>query len=332
MGDLPTRAPDLPAYADLPVRPGAPPGSSWGLWGDDDRLGTLNLLTPERAAAAARLVRRGATFALNAGIHEPDPPLFGRARPVHEVLGVHDGPSHDDVLHSWNTQSSSQWDGLRHIRHPVHGWYGGHPDGFHGIDAWAERGLVGRAVLADVARWREAEGRPLRPDEPDAITPDDLRSTLAAQGTEVEVGDVLLVRTGWLGWYRGLDPGRRAELAADGHRNPGLHPGEATAELLWDLHVAAVASDNSSLEVWPIGATHDPAELEAIRSDPDRRPEIFVHQRLIPLLGLPIGELFDLDALAADCAADGRWVGLFTSAPLRIPSGVASPPNAVVVR
>src|SRR6056297_2708741 len=129
---------DLPSYADLPVGGDAPPGSSWGVWGDDDRLGTLNLLTPERAAAAARLVRRGVAFALNARMEEPDPPLFGRDGFTHEVTGVADGPSHDDVLHGWNTQGSSQWDGLRHIRHPVHGWYGGRPEGFHGIDAWAE--------------------------------------------------------------------------------------------------------------------------------------------------------------------------------------------------
>lgn len=301
------------------------------MWGPDDRLGTLNLLTPERAAAAAGLVERGAVFALNARMEEPDPPLFGRGGFTHEVTGVDDGPSHDDVLHAWNTQGSSQWDGLRHIRHPVHGWYGGHPEGFHGIDAWAERGLVGRAVLADVARWRAADGRPLRPGEPDAITPDDLRATLAAQGTEVEVGDVLLVRTGWLGWYRGLPATTRSELA-HGHSNVGLHPGEDTAALLWDLHVAAVAADNPSLEVWPPGALHADDELAAIRADPARRPELFVHQRIIPLLGMPIGELFDLDALADDCAAEGSWTGLFTSAPLRLRHGVASPPNALVIR
>jgi hypothetical protein len=50
------------------------------------------------------------------------------------------------------------------------------------------------------------------------------------------------------------------------------------------------------------------------------------------LLGMPIGELFELEALAGSCAADGRYTGLLTSAPLRLPGGIASPPNAVVVR
>lgn len=321
----------LPTYDELPVVAGAPPGSSWGMWGDGDRLGCLNLLTPERALAASGLVERGVAFALNADMATPGPPLFGRAAFRHEVTGAWDGPGHDDVLHGWNTQGSSQWDGLRHVRHPVHGWYGGAPEGFHGVDAWARRGIVGRAILADVARWREEQGRPLEMDQSDPVTADELLATLEAQGTVPEVGDVLLIRTGWLGWYRGLDADRRAELAG-GHRNPGLHPDERTAAALWDLHVAAVAADNPSLEVWPPGALHGGDELAAIREDPARRPEIFVHQRILPLLGLPIGELFELDALAEDCAADRRWEGFFTSAPLNLHLGVASPPNALVIR
>jgi kynurenine formamidase len=321
----------LPRYGELPVGEGAPAGSSWGVWGADDRLGCLHLLTAERVLAASALVERGVVFALDADLATPGPPLFGRQLFRHEVTGADDGPSHDDVLHGWNTQGSTQWDGFRHIRHPVHGWYGGAPEGAHGIHTWAERGIVGRAVLADVARWRHEQGRPLDMDAPDPITADDLVATLDAQGTVPEVGDVLLVRTGWLGWYLGLDADRRSELAS-GHRNPGLHPEERTAEVLWDLHVAAVAADNPSLEIWPPGALHEAPELAGIRADPARRPEIFLHQRLLPLLGIPIGELFVLDTLADDCAAEGNWEGLFTSAPLNLRHGVASPPNALVIR
>jgi kynurenine formamidase len=324
-------ASDLPDYDDLPAVPGAPPGSAWGLWGEDDRLGCLNLLTPERVAAAARLVERGEVFSLNLALHLPDPPLFGRGAYTHEVTGEDDGPSHDDVLSSWNTQASSQWDGFRHIRHPVHGWFGGVPEGGHGMHLWAERGLAGRGVLADVGRWRAAQGRPLRMDEPDPIEPDDLLATLAAQGTAVEPGDVLLVRTGWLGWYRGLDADARAAMAV-AHANPGLRPGQETARTLWNLHVAAVAADNPSLEVWPPAALATPEEVDAVRADRSRMPEIFVHTALLPLLGLPIGELFDLDRLADDCAADGRYTFLFTSAPLNLRAGVASPPNALAIK
>jgi hypothetical protein len=53
---------------------------------------------------------------------------------------------------------------------------------------------------------------------------------------------------------------------------------------------------------------------------------------LLPLLGLPLGELWDLDALAADCVADGVYACFFTSAPLNLESGVASPPNALAIK
>ena len=117
--------PELPSYDQLPIRPDAPPGSSWGVWGDGDVLGCLNLLTPERVVRAASLVQTGKVFALNLDATLPSPPLFGRAAFRHEVTGRPGGFSHDDLLHDWNTQSSSQWDGFRHVGNPTHGHYGG---------------------------------------------------------------------------------------------------------------------------------------------------------------------------------------------------------------
>ena len=96
-------------------------------------------MTPERAVEAAKLIQRGAVFPLNWDMRMPDPPLFSRARFEHEVTGEPPSIGHDDVLHGWNTQSSSQWDGFRHVRHPVHGHYGGVPDEEHGMNHWASR-------------------------------------------------------------------------------------------------------------------------------------------------------------------------------------------------
>ena len=75
----------LPLFDELPVTPGAPPRSAWGLWGKDDELGTLNLLTPERVAAGARLVRTGKRFALNWQLELPSPPLFRREALQHTI-------------------------------------------------------------------------------------------------------------------------------------------------------------------------------------------------------------------------------------------------------
>ena len=300
----------LPAYAELPVGDDLPPGSSWGVWSDHDVLGTLNLLTPERVVAAAHSIRTGRTFGLNLDLTLPDPPLFGRASFRHEVTDERNSV-HDDIYHAWNTQASSQWDGFRHLGHRDHGHYGGVADEDHGVHHWAARGIVGRAVLADVDRWRGAQGRPLRQGEPDPISADDLRACLTAQGTAVETGDVLLVRTGYLTWYRSLDrAGREAHAASP--QTPGLAGGDVPG-VLWDLHVSAIASDNPAVEVIPPG-----------------RP--FLHTMLLPLLGLPLGELWDLDALADDCAAVATYDAFFTSAPLNMPGGVATPPNAIAIR
>lgn len=328
---------ELPTYDELPRRSGLP--CAWDVWtSEGDVFGCLNLLTNERAAAAARLVERGATFALNWSMGLPDPPLFGRAPFRHEITGDDVSTSHDDVLHGWNTQSSSQWDGFRHIRHhavredePGTGHFGGVPDEQHGVDHWSRRGIVGRGVLADIGRWREAEGRPIRYDEPDAVSAEELLACLADQGTTVDEGDVLMVRFGWIDWYLRQDADKRAWLAdRTTFRSAGFHPGEELPRTLWNLHVAALACDNPGVEIWPRGShLDDPGEALA---DPRRIHEVFAHTVLLPMLGLPLGEMFFLDDLAADCAADGRYECLFTSAPLNLPNGVASPPNALAIK
>jgi hypothetical protein len=316
----------LPSFDELPD------GRSWGVWGSDDVFGTLNLLTPERVVHGASYVRKGAVFPLNLDMELPDPPLFGRDPFHHEVVWLQNEAGHDEHISGWNTQSSSQWDGFRHIKHPVHNFYNGVADEEHGIHYWARKGIVGRGVLADVARWRESQGRPIVHNTSDPIEADDLTATLEAQGTTVEEGDVLLVRTGWIGWYRSQDAEQRAAFNAAGHPCCGLRPGPDNWKLLWNLHIAAIGVDNPSVEVWPPGAFVQPEDMADILSDLERLDEVFMHIRLLPLLGIPLGEFFDLDALADDCAADGTYEFLFTSAPLNLKHGVASPPNALAIR
>lgn len=321
----------LPDYEDLPVQSGAPPGSAWGVWGPDDVLGCLNLAGPSQVCDASTHIKRGTVFPLNLELDVLTEPMFRRTRHDHVVHDTVFG--HEDELRGWNPQTSSQWDGFRHVKHPVYGYYNGLADERHGVHHWARRGLVARGVLADVATWRRAAGRPIRPDIADPITAEDIRATLDAQGTGVRLGDVLLIRTGWLTWYRSLDVAGRIEAAGDGVPDQcGLQPGHDTARLLWNLHVSAVATDNPGFEVMPPGASLTEEDHQAALADPERTPEYFVHTSLLPLLGLPIGELFDLDDLAADCAEDGRYTFFLSSAPLNVTGGVATPPNALAVK
>ncbi len=314
---------ELPSYDELPD------GSAWEVWPGNEVYGSLNLLTPERAVAAAGLVTTGETFALNWDMELPDPPLFGRGGFDHEIVA---GPSHrDDVLHHWNTQSSTQWDGLRHVFHPTKGNFGGLADEEHGIHFWARKGIVGRGVLVDVNRWRADQGRPLRMDFADAIELSDLDGCLEAQGVALEPGDVLLMHTGWVDWYRSLDADARAELATN-IATPGVRAGRATAAWLWDHHIAAIAGDNPAVELMPWAPELTPEERRVGWADVENRGELFGHIHFIPMLGIPLGEMFDLGPLAAACAADNRYTFLFTSAPLNLKHGVASPPNALAIR
>lgn len=321
---------DVPSYNELPTKGGA--RCAWDVWRGREAFGALNLLTPQRVVAASHEVQRGAVFALDLSLFAMSPPLFNRSAARHEVFRKSD-TSQDDVIHSWNTQSSSQWDGFRHVRFPGHGHFGGLPDSEHGVHHWAKTGIVGRALVVDVARYRAAIGRPLQLAMPDPISAADVEACLRAQGTQAQPGDILLVRTGWLAWYMGLPEATRADLAAPANlRTPGLAPSEDMAQLLWDLHIAAIAADNPALEVWPIGALLDENEARALAEDGSLIYRVLLHIRLLAMLGIVIGELFDLDRLADDCALDGRYSCFVTSSPLNVPAGVASPPNILAVK
>jgi hypothetical protein len=313
----------LPRYDELPVSDGAPPGSSWGVWGADDTLGCLNLLTPERVRRAAGLVRRGRLFPLNWDWQLPDPPLFGRSPLRHRAVDLL-GEYMDDVIDDFNTQSSSQWDGFRHLAFNGQ-LYNGLSHDVHGVDQWASKGIAGRAILVDVVGWRASQGDPLSADESSSVSPDELQAIFRYQNSDPEAGDILLVHLGWTDWYRGLDPSTRTKLAkARAPRAPGLRAGRAMVALLWDLHIAAVASDTPSFEVVPFGHGLDDEEKQTSYGS--------LHHNLLPLLGMPIGELWDLGALARDCAADRVYECFLTSAPIRLRNGIGSPPNAIAIK
>ncbi len=314
--------PLLPSYADLRARTdGAPPGSAWGVFGDDDEVGTINLLDVDRVLAGVREVRHGQVFSLNWEIDQPSPHPY-RPRPERTQLTAN-GIGRDDYLSPFYLQFSSQWDGLRHIELDGRFYNGVLPEQVDdpasttlGIQNWARRGIVGRGVLLDVARHQTDAGRPWDPGSRFLIIPALLDETASAQGVVLEPGDILLIRTGWTGWYQRLDAASRTARFTATSGQPGLDPTEETAAWLWDNHVAAIAADNMAVEAAPLAMSAGN----------------FLHFRIIPAFGMPIGEFFWLDDLAEACAADGRWSFLLTSAPLNVPGGVGSPPNALAIR
>ena len=315
----PWHPPDYTVDADGKVA-GATPGepNNWGRWGHLDQRGTANLLTPERVAAAARLVRTGKRFSLGLPLGGPPTPGY-RAAPLHlfeattgdRVLGEPGLQWSDDVL-VLNTQASTQVDALSHFG--TGGLlYNGYWAGVVTARSGARRlgvhhladGLVGRAVLLDVARHLGVD----RVDPGSPVGPDLLQAVVDAQSVDVGEGDILLVRTGATGWW----------MAQESPPAAGAEPGLSPRCLPWlaERDVAMVATDTLAVEVMPPEAGVRPLAL---------------HVGALRELGLLLGELFDLDELAADCAADGVHESFFVAAPLPIVNGVGSPINPIAIK
>ena len=102
-----------PLFDDLPLDKSGPPGNAWGLYGDNDQLGRLNLLTPATVAAAAAEIKEGVRVSLDWPLDKPTFPTFERQRFEHRILNKAPMTMNDDAV-SLNTQSSTQWDGFRH--------------------------------------------------------------------------------------------------------------------------------------------------------------------------------------------------------------------------
>jgi kynurenine formamidase len=315
----------LPRYDELPAVEGGA-RSGWGLFGADDSVGLMNLLTPERVAVAAREVRTGEVFALGAALDAVDPPMFRRGSPRHTVLVSPSGAGHDDIIDNFYPQASSQWDSLAHVGFDQDVFYNGasgediRDRGRNTVDHWARRGIVARAVLLDVAGVLAETGETVDPGVSRAITVAELEAARHRAGVEFRPGDVLLVHTGFLDWYLRREPAAKRAMATGVLTSIGIAHGEDMARYLWDSHACAVAADNPALEVWP---------PDAERSG---WPFGFLHRMLLGQFGMAIGELWWLHDLAASCRADGRYTALLTSAPLHVTGGIGSPPNAVAVK
>ncbi|MEC3975477.1 cyclase family protein [Amycolatopsis sp. H20-H5] len=303
--------------------------SNAGRWGADDVHGTLNFLTPEVRVAAATLVRRGVSFSLAQAFDEHGPQKGWRRRtnPVHSMTdtgtdaeygdqGFPHGFGGADDLVSMPLQCSTQWDGLGHIFDHGRAYNGRRAsevvtsagDAVTGIETAAAL-IAGRGVLLDVGRVFGTDGNAELPDG-FAITPEHLDATAEAHGITVRRGDLVCVRTGRLARARREGWGDYA-----GGDSPGLS--FACADWLHQAELAAIATDTWGFEVRPN------------EFDGAFQP---LHQVVIPHLGLYVGEMWDLDALAADCAADGVHAFWLTAAPIPFTGAVGSPVNPLAVK
>jgi len=268
------------------------------------------------------LVQTGKVFRLDAKIGFANPPLFGRAAVSHRVVPL--APfANDDLVDNFNTQEGSQWDGFAHVGHRrLERYYNGvqsseiGPGGKLSVHQWAGR-FVGRGVLIDAFGFRKATGRDVRPLERDVYTLADLKDTLDYQGTTITPGTILLVRMGWMESYEQCTPEQKRPLALfENVKAAGIDATEEMVAWLWDQRVAAIGTDCPGVEALPA----------------DFSDERILHYRALPLLGLPLAELFVLASLAEDCARDRRYEFMLVSAPMVLEGGIATPPNAVAIK
>ncbi|MDP3951856.1 cyclase family protein [Microbacterium sp.] len=322
-----------PSYRELSESVGTPAGAVWGAFTQPDDLGMLNFLTPDRTARAAKLVRSGAVYNLDYPINTFVPSISGTRPETEHHIFANNVNHRDDWLDSFYLQSTSQIDGLRHMRHPEAGFYDGAEDGEIaeglprlGIHHVAEHGIAGRGVLLDMPKFFSDRGEEMSRTR--AFTPADLEEAADHQGVGFESGDILLLHTGWAERYLSMT----AEERRSRRGSAGLHQSQDMLEWLWSQQFSLVAADNPGLEAFPID--RDSGFVIEGAAPPERGPDHngMMHRSLIPLLGLMLGELWNLAALARACAADGEYAFLLTAKPLNLIGGVGSPPNAMAIK
>ena len=299
---------------------------NWAKWGADDELGTLNYITPEKIVAAAQLVRRGAVFSLAIPFDSTGPQsgFGGRTNPLHFMLqdggdiasGAQDfipGLRYCDDAVTMPLQCATQWDALSHIYFDGKMYNDRGPEMVTSSGARAnsidkmKAKIVSRGVLLDMPRYKGK--RWLDPGE--AIYPADLDGAAARQNVSIASGDIILIRTGQL-----------AQVQADGSWGSyagGPAPGLSLTCAAWlaSNEIAGYATDTWGTEVIP-----------------NETPDVFqpLHCVVIVNMGMLVGEIFELEALAADCATDGVYEFLFVAPPLPITGAVGSPINPQAIK
>jgi kynurenine formamidase len=316
---------------------------NWGRWGEDDQLGCLNFITPEVIRRSGSLVKRGDVFSLGANIEANG--VWGsntfRRNPIHLMtidggdsvsLGEQlagwtgKGPGETIVEEFWKSrsrfaddviimplQAGTQWDALSHVWYDdllYNGYSASSVTSLgatkNGIDVPAAKGIVGRGVLLDVARYRGVEHM-----EPNSVVESwELDEVCTHQGIEIETGDIVLLRTGWWPMFAKMGDGASWRAGC-----PGLS--WRVTEWLHEHEVAALAADNVA--------------VEANRRDVD---EVNLPFHLICLrdMGLMLGEMWNLEELALDCARDRVYEMQLIAPALKVTGGVGSPVNPLALK
>ncbi|WP_149179320.1 cyclase family protein [Streptomyces sp. TRM49041] len=293
--------------------------NNWGRWGDDDELGTLNLITGQVVREAAATVRTGLRVPLALDLRADGVQtglIPGRVNPLHTMVQINQelfGPdtvaTSDDVV-TFGLQSGTHWDALAHASHSGR-LYNGRPAAsitphggasFGGADK--ARHIVSRGVLLDVARAKGVERLP----GDHAVTPEDLDEAAESGGVTVRAGDIVLVRTGQVRQYLAGDRDAYA------YPSPGLSL--RAPEWFHARDVAAVADDTLTFEIFP-------PEVDGLW--------LPVHALDLVEMGMPQGQNWNLEELSTACAQERRYTFLLAATPEPFVGATGAPVAPVAV-
>lgn len=290
--------------------------SRWGRWGDDDERGALHLLTPDRVAAAARLVHKGISVSMSlplnthAAAHCPTPAdhhmtALGSTDPAPK--GVHF--IKDYVGLDYHNDGHTHIDALCHVGYDGQLYNGGSERqvgkggaAVNSIEVLKD-GLVGRGVLLDVPRTRGV--RWLEPGQ--HVFREDLEAAELEQHVTVQTGDILLVRTGHARRLSEHGPWNTPESKA------GLHP--TAMAFVAERGVAVLGSDGNNDTA--------PSTTEGV--------DFPIHVLAIVAMGIHLLDYLQLEDLSSTCERSAQWEFLFVGVPLLIVGGTGSPLNPVAV-
>ncbi|KAK0654278.1 hypothetical protein DIS24_g5392 [Lasiodiplodia hormozganensis] len=296
----------------------------------EEGLGKLQLLTPECVAkAAASEIRTGRRVTLNWDLTRLEHAAFNRQPCQLKIVPLLGGVAFDDI-YTFNPQQSSQWDGLRHFSQPAtegsteRVFYGGttkeeilDPKNDRiGMQHWGKAGIAGRGVLIDYVSWAEKKGIKYTTFSQHEIKLSEIHEIAKECNITFQKGDILFVRIGVTKeWDQLMDESAKKAYAANASpHHAGVEGTMDVLRWLWDSGFTAIAGDAISWEVYP-----------------PKPGGIMMHEYILAGWGVPIGEMFDLEELAAMCKQLNRWTFFVSSVPLNMPGGVSSPPNAMAI-
>ncbi|OAP57931.1 hypothetical protein AYL99_08669 [Fonsecaea erecta] len=339
----------FPAYDNLPLITinGKSKRCAWGLFdeeGKKDVFGCLNKITPDIVTKAAAEIKDGVTISLNWPLRVPRKPGFGRRGLSHKVISFVDSPlaihGYDDEV-EFNTQCSSQWDALCHFYDQdfKRGYNDANPTiedlvqdygeedkdfVFPTLNHWHARGgLATRGVLIDYKAYADRKGIKYSPFAAHKITIMAVEEIAREHGITFRPGDVFLLRTGYvedISQAKNEEEQIKMNSSVD---SIGIEDTVEAVKWFWDQHFSAVAADNPGFEV--MRPTKDGVDASGTTAD------YVLHPNFLALLGLHIGELWDLKALSEYCQNTGRYTFMLTSMPLNFAGACGSPPNAMAL-